>query len=73
MARNKFIVFALADKDTTQIAVAKQTGISESRLSRIVNGHDRPTREEKVALAVALSTTVDTLFPPEAPPEAVAS
>lgn len=63
MARNKYIVLAILDQDTTQIAVARKAAINESRLSRIINGHDRPTRDEKNALAVALETTVDRLFP----------
>lgn len=47
----------------SQVAVMHETGISESRLSRIIHGHQQPTLEEKKALAKALKSTVADLFP----------
>lgn len=68
MAKNRHLVLAILDRETTQIEVARKAGIHESRLSRLVNGHDEPTADEKKAIAKALRTSIDQLFP-----EAIAS
>jgi transcriptional regulator with XRE-family HTH domain len=47
----------------SQVRVMHETGISESRLSRIVHGHLKATKAEKQALAKALKTPVTELFP----------
>ena len=63
MPKNKHLVIAMLDREVTQIEVAKKAGLSESRLSRIVNGHDAPTRNEKESIAKALRRPVDAVFP----------
>lgn len=42
--------------------VAARAGISGSRLSAIVHGHVRPSRERAEAIARALGSEVDALF-----------
>jgi len=56
----------------SQVAVRHETGISESRLSRIIHGHQKPTSEEKRAIARALRCKVTDLFPTDGNREAVA-
>lgn len=63
MAKHKPLVIAILDRDITQIEIAKKARMHESRLSRIINGHDVPTPDEKKALARILRRTVDQLFP----------
>ena len=46
-----------------QIDVAKRAGIHESRLSKIVRGHDDATESEKRRLARVLRTSIADLFP----------
>lgn len=62
MPKNKAIVLAMIDRDMTQIEVAKKADIHESRLSRIVNGHDDATEDEQKAIAKALKASVTDLF-----------
>lgn len=68
MARNTALKSALFSSGLTQTTISQKTGIHESRLSRIVRGHDAARDEEKRAIAKALRMTVQDLFP-----EAVAS
>ena len=46
----------------TQIQIARETKIQESKLSKIVNGHIEPTGDEKKRIAKALNTTIQELF-----------
>lgn len=48
----------------SQIEIARQVGIHESRLSKIVRGWLEANDEERQILARALRTTEDELFPP---------
>lgn len=66
MPKNKALILAMLDRETTQIKTARQTGIHQSRLNRIVNGHDEATPDEKKALAKALRRPVAELFPEQA-------
>lgn len=43
--------------------VAKQAGISDSKLSKIVNGYTLPTEEEMNRLAQVLGKEPEELFP----------
>jgi transcriptional regulator with XRE-family HTH domain len=45
-----------------QVDLAKMTGIAESRVSRLVNGHRRPTRKELSRLNVAMGMDVVEFF-----------
>lgn len=66
MAKNKLLIVAIIDRNTSQIVLAKKAGIHETRLSKIVNGHIEPTPDEKKAIARALRTPVTVLFPEKA-------
>lgn len=60
---------ARLDVGLTQIELADRVGISQYTVSRIENGTYGTTDETKLAVAGALSTTVEALFPyPEAVP-----
>lgn len=48
-----------------QYALAARVGMSETRLSRIVQGRTTPTDAERKAIAEALGVTEKTLFPKE--------
>lgn len=63
MPKHRRLVIAILDRDITQTEIAKKTGIHESRLSRIVNGHDEADDDEKKALAKVLRVPLDQLFP----------
>lgn len=71
MAKNKTLIVAILDADTTQIVVAKRARIHETRFSKIVNGHVEPSEDEKSAIAEALDQSIAQLFP--ASDQAVAS
>lgn len=70
MPLNPRLKLAIFTSGTSQTVVARKTGIDESRLSRIINGHAEPTPDEQKVLARALRKPVDELFPGS---EAVAS
>jgi transcriptional regulator with XRE-family HTH domain len=53
----------IGDKGTTQYEVGKRAGIHESRMSRIVRGHEDATDDEKKAIARALRVPVSQIFP----------
>lgn len=46
-----------------QIALAREVGISEAQLSRIVNDWSEPQKEVKEKLAKALKCRVEEIFP----------
>jgi transcriptional regulator with XRE-family HTH domain len=46
----------------TQIRLARLTNIGEGRISKIVNGWQKPTEQERRAIAEALGKRVDELF-----------
>lgn len=47
----------------TQQEIARETGIHETRISKIVRGWQKPTAAEKRLIAKALRRSVDDLFP----------
>lgn len=63
MAPNVALKLAIFGSGITQIRIAKQIGIHESRLSRIIRGHDEPSEAEKKAIARVLRRPVTELFP----------
>ena len=63
MPKNLSLKFAILESGLTQIAVAKAADIHDSRLSRIVNGHDDPSDAEIKALARVLKRKPVQLFP----------
>lgn len=64
MPKNRALINAILDREKTHIVIAKRAGIHQTRFSRIVNGHDEPSEDEKKALARVLRRPVDDLFPP---------
>lgn len=62
-----------AEKRVTQEQIEARTKhrITQTRLSRIENGYDDPSEDDKKLIARALRVTVEEVFPPEA--EQVAS
>lgn len=63
MAPNTALKSAIFSRGTTQTVVAQKTGIHESRLSRIIRGHDTASDEEKKAIAKSLNLPVNQVFP----------
>jgi len=59
VVRLKLALFSLGQ---TQYQLAARTGMSETRLSRIVRGRVEPTAEEKKRLAEAVGVSVTELF-----------
>lgn len=53
----------------TQVELAERIGQSQFTISRIENGEHRPHDDTKIALAGALDTTVEILFPYPHPSE----
>jgi transcriptional regulator with XRE-family HTH domain len=68
MPKNLSLKFAILESGRSQIEVAKAADMHDSRLSRIVNGHDQPSTSEQKALARVLKRKLVHLFP-----EAIAS
>lgn len=52
-----------AERRVTQLWVAREAGLTTSRLSYIENEQLDPTPDEIAAIARALDTTPETLFP----------
>lgn len=52
-----------AELDITQFEVARAVRIDHSKLSRIENGYQDPTADERAALARVLKTSEEALFP----------
>ena len=63
MQMNMPLKLAILESRRSQIAIAKAARIHESKLSRIIRGHDEPTDAEKKAIARALRRKVDDVFP----------
>ena len=59
---NMALKIAFIESGRSQIEVAGETGIHESRLSKIVHGHLDPSDDEQKALAKALRRTRTQLF-----------
>lgn len=57
---------AIFESRQRQIVIAREAGIHETRLSKIVNGHVNANEDEQEALARVLQTTREELFPTEA-------
>lgn len=62
MALNTALKAAIHDSGLKQTAIARDVGLSEPQLSRIINGHQDPTPEQKKAIAKALHRKVQDLF-----------
>jgi transcriptional regulator with XRE-family HTH domain len=60
---NMSLKLAITASPYSQIELAGKTGIHESRLSKIVNGHLDPNAAEQAALAKALRKPISELFP----------
>jgi transcriptional regulator with XRE-family HTH domain len=54
---------ALVDKGITQTTLAKRVPMHESRLSRIIRGHDDATDDEKARISRRLRKPIAELFP----------
>lgn len=59
---------AILASGSHQYQLAKRTGITETRLSRLVTGRDAPTADERRALADALGVAEEDLFSGRARP-----
>ena len=59
---NRDLRDAIQSTGRKQYFLAREAGISDVRLSRIVHGHVTPTAEERAALARLLERPVDSLF-----------
>ena len=59
---NKNLKIAILDYQEPAWRVAKQAGISDSKLSKIVNGYILPTEEEMNRLAQVLGKDCEELF-----------
>lgn len=66
MPKNLALKVAIVQSGRSQIQVAKDASLPESRLSRIINGHDVASAAERRALARILKRKADELFPDEA-------
>ncbi len=64
---NTQLKIALLGRALRQFEVARRTGMSETRLSRIVQGRAEPTEAEKAALSRELGATPQDLFPEPKP------
>lgn len=58
---NVRLKFAIFQSGKTQVEIAREAKVSESRLSRIIH-HYEPTDEEKKRIAVALRIKVSDIF-----------
>lgn len=63
MPKNRALINAILDKDTTQVEAAKRAGLTRWKLCMAVNGHLELTADEKAAVAQALDVDVQELFP----------
>lgn len=63
MAQPTALKTAIFNSGRRQIEIAAAAGIHETRLSKIANGWEEASDDEKDALAVALQTTRRKLFP----------
>lgn len=51
------------EHELTQDELAEMAGVAQNTISRIETGVHKPTDSTRIALARALNTTVETLFP----------
>jgi DNA-binding XRE family transcriptional regulator len=63
MIRRAEVGHASGGRALSQQATATKAGISRDRYLRIENGYAEPTVEECMAIALALSTTAEAVFP----------
>jgi transcriptional regulator with XRE-family HTH domain len=63
MAKNIALKIAIVKSGLSQMEVAKAADMHDSRLSRIVNGHDEPSEAERDALTRVLKRRPADLFP----------
>jgi transcriptional regulator with XRE-family HTH domain len=59
---NEKLKIALLNNGSHQYEVARETGISETRLSRLVRGREDPTAEERRRLSAFLGVRQRDLF-----------
>lgn len=62
MSLNATLKLAIFQSGRTQTEIAKQTGIDETRLSRIVRGHVEASEDEQKLIAKALKQPASSLF-----------
>lgn len=62
MALNTALKVAIHESGLKQNFIAREAGLSEPELSRIVNGRAEPTPDQKKAIAKALGRKVQDLF-----------
>lgn len=63
MALNSALKLAIWNSGRTQLSIAQEAGLHESRLSQIVRGHRPATTDEQEALARVLGLPRHELFP----------
>jgi hypothetical protein len=52
----------IANSGLRTYEIERKAKIPNTKLSRIANGHTKPTQEEKESIADALKTTVEEIF-----------
>jgi len=62
MALNTALKLAILTSGKTQTTIAREIDITESRLSRIVHGHEEATDDEKKLIAKAVRRPKAELF-----------
>jgi len=60
---DNIIAIVLIEQGRRQKWLCEQTGISPSKMSRIVNGHQVPWLDEALNISRALGVTVEDLWP----------
>ncbi len=60
---NAALKMAIFQSGYNQGDIAVASGLSDSKLSRIIRGYAQPTRDEKRLLALALRSSQAALFP----------
>ena len=72
MSLNLPLKLAIVLSGRSQIQIAKAANLHESKLSRIIRGHDEATEADKKAIARVLRRKVTDLFPTDDNNQAVA-
>ena len=62
---NRKLKQLIRESGKTQGQLAKEIGIPEARLSRIIHGYINPRKSEEEAIAVALGILTVEVFPPQ--------
>jgi DNA-binding XRE family transcriptional regulator len=65
VVRNSKLRNRIFELGTTQTALAQDIGLSESRVSRVIRGHQQPSIAEKTRIAQALGCLVEDVWPNE--------